>query len=264
MWHSQTQQVVWMFAAVCEKKFFTAVCMSSLTLSALASWPPTRYLVIVNRKKSCSDLLSLRCYKNNHTQSMTLLFICVGTAPNCSHVIYSVKKSSPRYKNQYNWLQRRRQGGISWALHFYSFLPIKCGWQPLAGMDCCASVRSPQWYCLLKLTNNHIFSVFVSTGLGATCFQETAWISHCYVYCAYLWRVGQVCAAAVPLMLAGWGWLCLFYSRQSDRHHYGPEGWFSRLLQAQVSFAFQQMLHQPLKKTLISLISLSIFSLLWL
>lgn len=72
-----------MFVAVCEKKFFTAVCMSSLTLSALVSWPPTRYLVTVNRKNSCSDLLSLRCYKTQIPYTVNDRFIySFGTAPN--------------------------------------------------------------------------------------------------------------------------------------------------------------------------------------
>ncbi|RXN27818.1 cilia- and flagella-associated 43 [Labeo rohita] len=51
---------------------------------------------------------------------------------------------------------------------------------------------------------------------------------------------GQVCAAAVPLMLAGWSWICLFRPRQSDPHHHRPEGRLACLQQAQIKAMMEE------------------------
>lgn len=173
-------QVVWMSTAVCIKMSFTAVCTSSLTHFVLVSWPQIRYLVTANREKSCKDSVSLRCNKNNTHSLMTVLFCFLAVLLTASHVLYRVVKSPLMCRKQFNLYQRRRQRAIFWALHFYSSLHIKPGWQQLAGMDCCASVRFQQWYCLLKPLSTSL-SMFMSTGLGATCFSQNAQISEEYV-----------------------------------------------------------------------------------
>lgn len=169
---------------------------------------------------------------------MTVLFSFLAVLLTASHVLYRVVKSPLMCRKQFNLYQRRRHRAIFWALHFYSSLQIKPGWQQLAGMDCCASVRFQQWYCLLKLLSTSS-SMFMSTGLGATCFSENAQISEEYVRVC-LWHAGQVCAAAVPLMLAGWSRICLFHPRQSDPHHHWPEGQLACLQQAKVSLGSQK------------------------
>lgn len=180
--HFQTQQVVWMSTAVCVKMSFTPVCTSSLTHFALVSWPQTRYLVTAKREKSCKDSLSLRCNEiRQHSQpddSFILFFLALHLT--ASYVLYRVVKSPLMCRKQFTLYQRWRQGAIFWALHFYSSHHIKPGWQQLAGMDCCASVRFQQWYCLLKPLSTSS-SMFMSTWLGATCFSENAQISEEYV-----------------------------------------------------------------------------------
>lgn len=107
-------------------------------------------------------------------------FVFLALHLTASHVLYRVVKSPLMCRKQFTLYQRWRQGAIFWALHFYSSHHIKPGWQQLAGMDCCASVRFQQWYCLLKPLSTSS-SMFMSTWLGATCFSENAQISEEYV-----------------------------------------------------------------------------------
>jgi len=135
---------------------------------------------------------------------MTVLFSFLAVHLTASHVLYRVVKSPLMCRKQLNLYQRRRQRDIFWALHFYSSLHIKSGWQQLAGMDWCASVRFQQWYCLLKSLSTSTF-MFMSTGLGATCFSENTQISEEYTFdmqdrcvqlqCHSCWQdgVGSVC-----------------------------------------------------------------------
>lgn len=195
-----------------------------------------------------------------HHEQTTLIpwwqfyFVFLALHLTASHVLYRVVKSPLMCRKQFTLYQRWRQGAIFWALHFYSSHHIKPGWQQLAGMDCSASVRFQQWYCLLKPLSTSS-SMFMSTGLGATCFSENAQISEEYVNRHTFWHAGQVCAAAVPLMLAGWSWICLFHPRQSDPHHHWPEGRLARLQQAKVS----SRVSKNIKRTNIT-IELAIFS----
>ncbi len=190
---------------------------------------------------------------------MTVLFCVFGSAPNCFSCEIQHGEKPSNAQEAVHLILEKEAGGHLLSPAFLQLSPHQT-WLATVGRDGLLHICEISTMVLFVQTNLykfiHVYEYWARRNMFlGNCPNIWWWVCKC----VYFWHAGQVCAAAVPLMLAGWSRICLFHPRQSDPHHLRPEGRLTCLQQAQVSSGLSKNIKQT--NITIELWSIAIFSL---
>ncbi len=189
---------------------------------------------------------------------MTVLICVFGTASNCFSCDIQRGEKPSNVQEAVHLILEKEAGVHLLSPAFLQLSPHQT-WLATVGRDGMLCICEISTMVLFVKTNLHkfihIYEYWAKWNMFLGYCPNIWWVCKC----VYFWHAGQVCAAAVPLMLAGWSRIGLFHSRQSEPHHLGPEGRLTCLQQAQVSSGLSKNFKQT--NTVIALWSIAILSL---